>query len=85
LLEQLADISHKWRHIGIALGIKQRVIQSLRTNENDDIVRLDGVLQAWREGKDSITWKKIIEVLEGDIVAMNSHADKLKEYLKNKQ
>jgi hypothetical protein len=45
-------------------------------------VRLDGILQ---EGKDFVTWKKIIEVLEGDIVAMNSHADKLKEYLKNKQ
>jgi hypothetical protein len=68
LLRLLAPISQKWDDIGIALRVDRHIIERLRHNETDNIIRLSEILQVWMDKDEDATWETVIQAIEGPIV-----------------
>jgi hypothetical protein len=83
LLWQLALISHKWEHIGRALSVDNHIIIGLRGNQVDNMMRLSEILQAWIDKDEDVTWKTIIDAIEGPIVDNKAFADEIRQNLKH--
>ena len=82
LLDQLADIQHEWYEIGLALRIEQPVLENLATKNNSDMVNLDRVIRSWMDTMNSdITWKMIINAVEGRIVKNRATANMIRDFL----
>jgi hypothetical protein len=81
LVEVLTDISDVWEHIGIALGVEKYKINSIKSDNNDDIVKLSDVLQQWLDSDEDVTWGTVVETVKGQTVNKKLQVDKIKEFL----
>ena len=87
VLEQLVCIGTKWREIGNGLGLDSNFLDGLSHSLISDQIRLDKVLQKWMDmdGHNQcspVTWKAVLDVLEGEFLQKYELAKKIKEYLK---
>ena len=88
VLKQLAPIDTSWRSIGNGLGVEYNVLQGLAESNMSNQTRLDLVLQKWIEldGQDSpVTWKTIIDVVNGPLVQNKALAKEMYQYLKEER
>ena len=88
ILKQLAPIDASWRSIGNSLGVEYNVLQGLAESNMSNQTRLDLVLQKWIEldGQDSpVTWKTIIDVVNGPLVQNKALAKEIYQYLKEER
>jgi hypothetical protein len=81
LLNHLAGISHKWRLIGESLFTDRAFIEGQKNNENADMVRLSNVLHKWRGNDEDVTWRKILDVLDGSVVNETETANRIRNFL----
>ena len=74
--------------IGTALGLENNDLQSMARANPDDKRRLSDVLEKWIEmdGQASpVTWRTIINVIQGPLVENNALANKIFRSLKEKE
>ena len=74
--------------IGIALELKDNDLQSMARANTNDKRRLNDVLEKWIEmdGQTSpVTWRTIINVIQGPLVEKNDLANKIFQSLKEKE
>ena len=80
LMEVLVEASHKWKRLGIALGLPRHVISQCK--DDDNVVALKNILHEWVSGnyKGTIpaTFKNLKQKLAGQIVGEGSLSHKLK-------
>ena len=81
LLQILADCSHKWEEIGIALDLPPNAIAECRKATSNEI-RLYNVLIIWYQNNKVAYLKTIKDALENPIVAMSSKSRDLEERFK---
>ena len=83
ILNLLADISHNWMEIALAISIPRNVLNGLQhTYSVSDTVKLNHVLQTWMDTQSSpVTWETIISAIEGPIVNNKRKADEIRQYL----
>ena len=85
VLEQLAPIDTSWRQIGYGFRISHNVLQGLAESNMSNKTRLDHVIQKWIEmdGKETpVTWKTVINIVEGPLVNNIAHANVIRNFLK---
>ena len=81
LINLLADVSNKWQEIGLALGVKQKDLDSLSSDLTNE-VKLAKVIENWMKTQSSpVTWETVISAIEGPIVDNKSKADDIRHYL----
>ena len=82
LINEVAAITpHKWRKVGIELGVKESDLDSLDSQSLGDPIRcFIGVFSMWKNGHGTkeIKWNKIAEVLEAPGVGEGKLAVNLK-------
>ena len=74
--------------IGTALGLEKNDLQSMARANTNDKIRLNDVLEKWIEmdGQTSpVTWRTIIDVIQGPLVENNALANKIFRSLKEKE
>ena len=81
LSQVLATVNDRWCEIGTALDVGTHVLRGLERNESEDTMRLIKVLEEWRNSCCSVTWKRIIKVLEGPIVNRRAQSIEIKKFL----
>ena len=80
----LADISSKWREIGLALGISDNDLDNISTLVQDSMSKLCKMITKWIETQSSpVTWSMIVFAIEGPIVNNKKKADEIREFLAN--
>ena len=66
------QVGHKWRQIGIHLGVdKAELDQIMHECSDDDILCCSELFRKWAAQEVStppFTWKEVIEVLDNDVV-----------------
>ena len=78
----LADISSKWREIGLALGISDNDLDNISTVVPDNMSKLCKMITKWIETQSSpVTWDMIIFAIEGPIVNNKMKANEIREFL----
>ena len=78
----LADHSHMWHKIGVALEVRGDVLGGLSHSNDDDMDKLCKVLQSWKETLSSpVTWENIIDVLNSRIVNLRAVAKRIQDTL----
>ena len=83
LTEVLADCTHKWEEIGIALHLRGSIIEECRLGTSNSI-RLHNILDSWYQKVKHAQLKVIKKALQSDLVGMNALADKLNEKFREK-
>ena len=69
-MEELESMVSKWRTIGMALGLKQDILESIRHTEHSDQMQMTKMLTEWlRRNYDTQrfgmpTWKKLVEAIK---------------------
>ena len=85
LLSKLTAIDASWRSIGNGLGLSYNYLQGLAESNISNQTKLDHVLQMWLNmGGEAtpVTWKTIIDVVEGPLVENKALAIKIYQDLK---
>ena len=85
VLEHLAPIDTSWRQIGNGFRISYNFLQGLAESNMSNKTRLDHVIQKWikMDGKETpVTWKTVINIVEGPLVNNNAHANVIRNFLK---
>ena len=85
VLEQLAPIDSSWRQIGKGFRVSHNFLQGLEESNKNNKTRLDYVIQKWIENdsKESpVTWKTVINIVEGPLVNNIAHANVIRNFLK---
>lgn len=78
----LADISSRWREIGLALGISDNDLDNISSVVQDSMSKMCKMITKWIETKSSpVTWDMIIFAIEGPIVDNKKKADEIREFL----
>ena len=79
----LIEIKHEWEAIGIALDVKSSLLGELRISNVDSKARLIRVIENWYDDTmpTAITWKTILDAVEGSIVDNRAMGLKIREYL----
>ena len=78
----LANISSKWREIGLALGISDNDLDNISTVVQDNMSRLCKMITKWIETQSSpVTWGMIVFAIEGPIVNNKKKANEIREFL----
>ena len=83
LTEVLADCTHKWEEIGIALHLSKSIIEDSRLGTSNSI-RLHNILDSWYQKVKHAQLKIIKKALQSDLVGMNALADKVNEKFREK-
>ena len=72
----------KWNEIGLALKVPDHVLNGLDKSCKSNIVKLSEVIQCWKNAQPSpVTWKTVVDALEGPIVKNKAKASKIHDYL----
>ena len=83
LTEVLADCTHKWEELGIALHLCGSIIEECRLGTSNSI-RLYKILTSWHQKVKHAQLKIVKKALQSDLVGMNALADKLNEKFRGK-
>lgn len=84
---QLVPISAKWRELGMSLRIGSNFLDELVQSHENDIIRLEHVLQKWLDldsQQSLVNWKTIIDAVGGPLIENKALMKKLYEDLKQK-
>ena len=82
LFTLLADIEYEWHNIGVALEVKQSVLESCDRSSKDDSYKLFKVIKTWTTSMTSeVTWEAVIAAVESPIVKHKSTAVKMRTFL----
>ena len=83
LLNLLADINDKWYTIGLGLNVPRSVLNGLQADTQDNIVKLDQVLQTWINRTDQylVTWETVLTAIEGPIINNKNKANQIHQFL----
>ena len=82
LLNLLADISAKWRLIGICLRVPDNDLDGIQQNPISDIEKLSAVINRWKESQTSpFTWATVIAAMESHIIKNLRKANEIRDYL----
>ena len=82
LLNLLADISAKWRLIGICLRVPDNDLEGIQQNPISDIEKLSAVINRWKESQSSpFTWETVITAIESPIVNNLRKSNEIRDYL----
>ena len=80
-LSQLADISAKWKEIGLALKVSRNELDGLQ-RDHSSIIKLSEVITLWIESESSpVSWETLITAIEGGIVKNKKKAKEIRDYL----
>ena len=87
VLRQLVDVDASWRNIGDGLRVKDNYLQGLADGNMQNQTRLGHVIQKWldMDGQDEcapVTWKTILDVVNGPLVNKKAQAMQICEHLK---
>ena len=77
LIQLFHPIRYQWNITGVQLNVDYGDIKSVECKETySDTNKLNEVLQYWRDGKFcEKSWKKIISIVDNDLVKNKSIAD----------
>ena len=81
LLKLLADINDKWYVIGLGLNIPGNVLDGLMANPQDNMYKLDQVIQTWIDSADLVTWEAVLIAFEGQIINKRNKASNIRKFL----
>ena len=84
VLDLLADISSRWKLIGLALGVDDNTLKGIICNNahDPDAVKLANVIETWKYTKSSPdTWETLINAIGGPVVKQKAKADEIRTYL----
>ena len=83
LLKLLAGISNLWRHIGLALPVSDRVLDSLDQRKDSDVIKLSIVIDSWLTSTrpSLVTWETVITAIQGPIVNHVEKANEINQHL----
>ena len=82
VLELLADISARWKIIGIALKIRGNTLDGIDGKNVINRLKLNSVIEAWKSTKSSpYTWETLISAIGGPIVDHKAKADEIRAYV----
>ena len=83
LFSLVYTVSDKWYDIGISLQVRRDVLDDLRQSEDDNLTKLSKVINIWKDTKSSsVTWEKIISVMEDPVIDKREIADGIRQNLK---
>ena len=72
ILEELYDVSFKWRHIGLQLGIQDSTLMNFqRSNPSESFESLRETLSEWLNNSPSTIWLDIVKALKSKSVGEN--------------
>ena len=72
----------KWKEVGLALKVPDHVLNGLDKSRNSNILKLYEVIQCWKNAQSTpVTWKTVVDALEGPIVNNKAIATKIRDYL----
>ena len=77
----LCDISAKWQEIGLALDIGNNYLQGIAGSNASMEIKLNSVLRKWMDINEEVTWRAIIDAVEGPIVKNKRVAREMREFL----
>ena len=78
----MADISAKWKEIGLALKVSRNELDGLRRDHSSITVKLSEVITLWIESESSpVSWETLISAIEGPIVKNKKKAKEIRDYL----
>ena len=64
------------------MKVPDNVLNGLNKSHQSNIVKLSEVIQCWKNAQPSqVTWKTVIDALEGPIVNNKAKASKIHDYL----
>ena len=75
----LAECSHRWEELGIALGLLPHQIEECRKGSSNQI-RLYKIITQWISNMENPTISKLKNALSSDLVAMHSKACQIEEH-----
>ena len=82
VLEILSNISARWHHIGLALGVNSNDLENIETDAQDHTIKLSKVIEKWITTQSSpVSWKTLISAIEGPIVNDKQKATEIRHYL----
>ena len=85
LFEELVNISHKWKHLGIQLGLEGKLDNIKSDNPENSQHRLSDVLSTWLKVEPGATWHTLCAALRSETVGEQKLAsDLVAKYLKRK-
>ena len=80
LMNLLNEIKYKWYSIGLQLGVRHGLMQSLQ--HYDDTHKLSEVLQMWIDQRTSeVCWRTIISVVKEPSINNKNIADQIYDFL----
>ena len=79
LTEFLAECSHRWEELGIALGLLPHQIEECRKGSSNQI-RLYKIIAQWISNMENPTISKLKDALSSSLVAMHSKACQIEEH-----
>ena len=78
----LFGISDKWYDIGISLQVCRNVLDDLKANEDDNIIKLMKVINIWKDTKSSpVTWETVITAIENSNVNNKELTELIHQYI----
>ena len=82
VLKLLNDIRDRWNIIGIALEVQSATLGTLNQSRKSDDLKLVDVIGAWFENQNPpVTWKTLIDAIEGPLVRHKKKANEIRDYL----
>ena len=82
LINLLANVSNKWKEIGVALNVEQNFLDGLSKSLDSNEIKLTKVIENWMNTQSShATWETVISAIEGPIVNNKNKADELRHHI----
>ena len=75
LLERLSSVDKKFYVIGLGLGVKEKVLETIEESKEDCLRKV--LRECLKQVK--LTWKDVIDVLSSDAVKASTLAEKLRK------
>ena len=80
----LYTVSDMWYDIGFSLQVRRSDLEDLKQSDDDNLTKLKKVIDIWKDTKSSsVTWEKIITVMEDPVIDKKEIADEIRQNLKS--
>ena len=80
----LYTVSEMWYDIGFSLQVRGSDLEDLKQSDDDNLTKLKKVIDIWKDTKSSsVTWEKIITVMEDPVIDKKEIADRIRKELKS--
>ena len=80
LLDFVPKMAAKWEHIGIKLGLEEKV-EEIRHEQGRPASKLTFILEHWLRMGLGVSWAHLIDVLESQAIGLRSVATEIKQFL----